>query len=60
MGGGAEEGGAEGGGGGGGEVDHALPDHAFPGAVSGDGFGGGAAPEEGVVFGCEGFVGLGG
>lgn len=33
-----------------GEVDETLPSHTFPGAVAGDAFGGGAAPEEGVFF----------
>ena len=41
-----------------GEVYHALADHAFPGAVLGDAFGGGASPEEGVGLGGEGAVGL--
>lgn len=43
-----------------GEVDEALAAHAFPGAVAGDAFGGAAAPEEGVFFGGEGGVGVGG
>ena len=41
-----------------GEVDEALARHAFPGAVAGDAFGGGAAPEEGVFFFGEGRVGV--
>lgn len=41
-----------------GEVDEALPRHAFPGAVAGDAFGGGAAPEEGAVFVGKGRIGM--
>lgn len=39
-----------------GEVDEALARHALPCAVGGDAFGGGAAPEEGVLLGGEGGV----
>lgn len=37
-------------------MDEALSSHAFPGAVAGDSFRGGAAPEEGVFFFGEGRV----
>lgn len=37
-------------------MDEALARHAFPGAVAGDAFRGGAAPEEGVFFVGEGRV----
>ena len=56
-----ERGGEQDGDGGGaviGEVDEALARHAFPGAGGGDAFGGGAAPEEGVLFVGEGRVGV--
>lgn len=33
-----------------GQVDETLARHAFPGAVAGDAFGGGAAPEQGAFF----------
>lgn len=60
---GEEEGEDRGAGGGGrgevvGEVDETLPRHAFPGAVAGDAFGGGAAPEEGAFFVGKGRVGI--
>lgn len=44
--------GEEGGGGGGvgGQVDESLAGHPFPSAEAGDAFGGGAAPEEGVLL----------
>lgn len=63
VGGGEEE--REGGGAGGwgagevvGEVDEALARHAFPGAVAGDAFGSGAAPEEGAFLFGERRVGM--
>lgn len=40
----------------GGQVDKPLAGHPFPGAEAGDAFGGGAAPEEGVLLLREGAV----
>ena len=36
-----------------GEMDGALATHSLPGALPGDAFGGGAAPEKGVFLFCE-------